>query len=170
MKENDMKRKNKTKAPVKKSARRAPKAKPRHYRKRVTLRVPRERVFHALTTLDGLRGWWTARVSGAAGAGGEVRFNFAGLDEYIVMRVDAAQAPSRVRWSCVVHTGLNEWNGTQLNFNLSARTPTRCTLDFEHVGLTPKLVCYADCKLGWDHFLASLAAYVEHGQGMPYGA
>jgi hypothetical protein len=36
--------------------------------------------------------------------------------------------------------------------------------------LSPKLDCFNDCKLGWDHFLASIVALVENGKGMPFGS
>jgi hypothetical protein len=38
-------------------------------------------------------------------------------------------------------------------------------LSLQHEGIAPKLV-----ERGWQHFLRSLAAYVEHGQGMPFGS
>lgn len=140
------------------------------YMRRITVRAPCERVFDALTTPAGLRGWWTTRVSGSAISGGEVRFEFAGLDEYIVMHVDRATYPSAVRWTCMAHTGLSEWDGTTLMFDLVANASDTCELNFQHVGLTLQLDCYDDCKLGWEYFLASLAAYVEQGQGTPFGA
>ncbi len=139
------------------------------YASSFTVRASRERVFNALTTLAGLRGWWTTRVSGSATGGGEVRFEFEGLDEYIVMRVDVATRPSLVRWTCVVHTELSEWDGTTLTFDLFGDAAAACELNFKHIGLTPKLNCYNDCKLGWEYFLASLVSYVENGQGTPFG-
>lgn len=140
------------------------------YANSVTVRAPRERVFDALTTPAGLRGWWTTRVSGSATSGGEVRLEFEGMDEYIVLRVDVATRPSLVRWTCVVHTSLREWDGTTLTFDISGDASDVCKLNFKHIGLTPKLDCYDDCKLGWEYFLASLVAYVENGQGTPFGA
>lgn len=44
-------------------------------------------MFDAITTLDGLRRWWTAIVTGSADPGGTLCFGLAGLDEQIVMRV-----------------------------------------------------------------------------------
>jgi hypothetical protein len=37
------------------------------------------------------------------------------------------------------------------------------------VGLAPGLACYDECQAGWDHFLGSLVALVEHGEGQPFG-
>lgn len=140
------------------------------YAQRVRLHASREHVYDALATLKGLRGWWTSIVTGKATSAGKLRFGFAGLDEYIVMRVVKSQRPSSVHWSCVIHTSLPEWKDTQLRFELVAETPGSCRLDFRHIGLTPHLECFDDCKHGWDHFLVSLVAYVEQGVGMPYGA
>src|SRR3954452_25213160 len=133
------------------------------YEGQVTVRAPRARVFDAVSTLDGLRGWWTPLVSGATGDGGELRFAFDGLDEEIVMRVDAARRPSAVHWTCLVHTSAPEWNGTKIRFEVDdTGDGTRLTL--RHSGLAPEVVAR-----GWDHFLASIGGYVEDGEGMPYG-
>ena len=127
-------------------------------------------VFDALTTLAGLRGWWTTCVKGRGAAGGELRFEFDGLDEHIIMRVDEATRPTAVSWTCLEHTDLDEWAGTTLSFSVTPKGTDRCELRFRHGGLTPKLACFDDCKAGWDHFLASLVGYVERGEGQPFGA
>ena len=135
------------------------------YAQQVTVHATLERVFHTIATLDGLRGWWTTIVTGSAAPGGKLHFGFAGLDEQIVMRVDEARPLSAITWSCVVHTRDDEWTGSTVRFGLADRGPQACELDFCHTGIDRELV--AD---GWEHFLASLAAYAEHGTGTPYGA
>lgn len=134
------------------------------YARHLTIHAARQRVFDAIATLAGPRYWWTTIVTGSAAPGGELRFGFAGLDEQIIMRVDNVQPPSAVQWSCIAHTRDDEWTGSKLRFELAARGPQACELDFRHTGIVPEAV--AD---GWDHFLASLTAYAEHGQGNPYG-
>ena len=94
-----------------------------------------------------------------------MRFGFAGLDEQIVMHVDFARPPAVVKWSCTAHTRDGEWTGTNVGFELTDRGPQTCELDFRHTGIPPELVAE-----GWDHFLASLAAYAEHSLGSPFGA
>lgn len=135
------------------------------YARKLTISASRNRVFDAISTLDGPRRWWTTIATGSATPGGELRFGFAGLDEQIVMRVDEVQRPSAVAWSCVAHTRDEEWTGSQVRFELSERGPQACELHFRHIGIFPEVVA-----AGWDHFLASLAAYAEHGGGSPYGA
>ena len=135
------------------------------YARQLTVRAARERVFEAIATVDGPRHWWTTIVTGSAALGGELRFGFVGLDEEIVMRVDALKAPSLVAWSCMAHSRDQEWTGSTVRFELADRGPRACDLDFRHIGMSPDLV--AD---GWEHFLASLAAHAQHGTGTPFGA
>jgi uncharacterized protein YndB with AHSA1/START domain len=135
------------------------------YARQLTIRVAREPVFDAIATLDGLRRWWTTTVTGSAAPGGTLRFGFAGLDEQIVMRVDAVRPLSAIRWSCVAHTRHDEWTGSTVRFGLADRGSQACELNFRHTGIARELVAQ-----GWEHFLASLAAYAEYGAGSPYGA
>ena len=139
------------------------------YACRLAVAAPAARLLAALTTREGLRGWWTPRVSGRGDAGGELRFAFDGVDETIRMRVVRAE-PSGVTWTCLEHSGLPDWRGTHLDFAIRAGDENSCTLDFCHRGLTPAFDCYEDCALGWSHFLASLLAYVERGRGAPFGS
>jgi uncharacterized protein YndB with AHSA1/START domain len=135
------------------------------YQATVEIAAPPEAVFDALTTLDGLAGWWT-EATGDARAGGEVRFHFTDRIP-AVMRVEDA-APERVRWTCLGYTILPDWGGTTITFALSPRPGAGTTLAFRHRGLTPRLECYDGCKNGWDFFLPSLRAYAETGQGTPW--
>lgn len=139
------------------------------YTKNLTIRTSDRDVFRSLATLRGLRGWWTPLVTGSAQRGGALRFKFKGLDEHIDMRVEESIAPTRVAWTCKVHTSLPEWSGTRIEFDIEALDDDRCRLRLRHVGLVPALECYADCSLGWDHFLKSIALYAETGKGLPFG-
>jgi uncharacterized protein YndB with AHSA1/START domain len=138
------------------------------YARDVRFRASSTSVFEALTTLDGLAGWWTPLVSGNANAGGEVELAFAGFDEKIVMRVDDATSPSRVTWTCLLHTGHPEWQGTRIVFELTEEDDDDGLLAFRHVGLNPHLDCYETCESGWEHFLASLVSYAQDGEGSPF--
>lgn len=57
-----------------------------NYRKTLVVRAPRERVYRALTTNDGIAGWWTSRVAGVHQPGGVVRMEFAGAGHVIECR------------------------------------------------------------------------------------
>lgn len=136
------------------------------YARRLIIGAAPDRVYGAVATLDGLRGWWTTVVAGQAGSpGGMLRFGFAGLNEQITMRVDEAKPPAALVWSCVAHTRDGEWTGSIVRFKLTGHGPWACGLDFRHDGIDRDKVA-----AGWEHFLASLAAYAERGEGSPYGS
>jgi len=137
---------------------------PPAYNRTIPLAVSREEAFAAIATRDGLRGWWTAIVTGSPAPGGELRFGFAGLDEHIVMRVDACECPAELRWTCLAHTSAGAWRDTRVTFALVDDGPRSCILSFRHDGIAPALVAP-----GWERFLASLETLVERGEGMPYG-
>ncbi|GLL08112.1 SRPBCC family protein [Dactylosporangium matsuzakiense] len=135
------------------------------YSCRRSVDASRDAVFAAVATTEGLRQWWTGVVSGSAEPGGHLTFGFAGLDEQIVMRVECRRRPDLVTWTCTAHSRGDEWTGSTIRFELTAVEPDACRLDFQHAGIAPELV-----TAGWEHFLGSLAGYVEHGTGRPYGA
>jgi uncharacterized protein YndB with AHSA1/START domain len=134
------------------------------YAKQLTLNASADTVFDALTTTEGLAGWWTP-VNGDGLAGGELTFMF-GPGAEAVMRVDAAERGVGVHWTNTA-CHVEDWVGTRVHFDLSPTAAGRTELRFRHEGLTPKLECFADCQNGWDHFVTSLAAYVETGAGHP---
>jgi len=139
----------------------------RDYMRCLTIRAPRQRVVDALTTIEGLRGWWTPLASGSPAPGGDLRFDFAAAGQHIVVHVDVA-TPSSVQWTCIEHSPFSEWNGTKIAFDLFEMGPDYSEIWFRHAGLSPVLACYGDCSSGWDYFLDSLVALAEHGKGTPF--
>lgn len=140
------------------------------YARRFRFRAPRERVFDAIATVEGVQSWWTPHASGSSERGGELELVFEGVDDQ-VMRVERSVRPSLVEWTCLTHTGHPEWEETRVRFALAEWAPGECELDFRHVGLVPELRCYDACERGWDFFLGtSLAGLVERGEGSPYRA
>lgn len=140
----------------------------RDYTRELTVKARPEILFDAIATLEGIRGWWTHLVSGSGEAGGTIHLEFEGLDEHIDLRVITLQRPTHIEWSLVEHTSLDEWEGTSLRFEVSPRGANASCLAFQHVGLSPRLECYNECRAGWDHFLGSVVAFAEHGEGAPF--
>jgi uncharacterized protein YndB with AHSA1/START domain len=138
-----------------------------NYQSRLTIAASPDAVFEALTTTEGLAGWWTP-VTGDGLAGGELTFSF-GPGSQAVMRVDAAERGVGVRWTSLACM-MADWVGTTVHFDIAATPAGGTELRFRHAGLTPRLACYDDCQSGWDHFIPSLRAYVETGTGHPNGS
>ncbi|GGY95392.1 SRPBCC domain-containing protein [Pseudoduganella plicata] len=129
--------------------------------------------FIALSSITGLRAWWTEDCHGDPLPGGAIRVRFGGVEK--TMRVGTVVKDRQVGWVCTSAfmdvpslRRKDEWVGTQMIFGLSAGGAGTTRLDFEHIGLTPGLECYDMCAGGWRHFLDSLRQYLETGTGMPY--
>jgi uncharacterized protein YndB with AHSA1/START domain len=136
-----------------------------NYQSRVTINAPREAVFDALTSIEGLSGWWTP-AGGSGIEGGELRFTF-GDEHPLVIAVGVARRPAEVVWRVLEYATLPDWVGTSPRFEVRQIEDGVSEVAFEHVGLTPQLECYEMCRLGWDYYLPSLRDYVETGMGRP---
>jgi uncharacterized protein YndB with AHSA1/START domain len=137
------------------------------YAATITVAASAERVFDALTTLDGLAGWWAPTITGDPREGGDITFAFG--DERVVMRAHVVDAPRTVAWTCLAHSRFPEWDGTRLVFDLHEHGAGRTEVSFAHHGLVPVCDCYGHCSRGWDHYLASLAGYAAGTGGSPWG-
>ena len=126
------------------------------------------RVFSALTTLEGIAGWWTSKVRGSGLTGDQIDLGFVGLDEHITMAVESAVADRTVTWRCDRHTGHPEWVGTRITFQIDPTLSNGTKLSVTHIGLFPSLKCYEQCFAGWEHFLRSIQGYAENDHGMPF--
>ena len=144
-----------------------------HYQQALVLEAKPPAVYAALTTPNGLRGWWTQDCDVATKVGGTIHFRFG--RNHKDMRIEPLEPGREVRWLCTgAHiaaaqlTRRDEWVGTQLVFRLTPQGNGRTHLDFEHIGLVPAFECYGPCSSGWHHYLDSLQRFVETGRGTPY--
>lgn len=119
-------------------------------------------VFAALTTLEGLSGWWTADTTGDPGLGGKIAFRFpqGGFDMEVIELVPG----ERVRWRVV--DGPPEWIDTVIDWQLSRSGDFTIVL-FAHQGWAEPGPFLAHCSTKWAVFLQSLKALLETGHGAP---
>jgi uncharacterized protein YndB with AHSA1/START domain len=125
---------------------------------RVGIAAPPQRVFEALSTRDGLAGWWVGKTTGDPLVGGTIDF------EFCKMRVLESVAGQRVRWCCT--DGPQEWVGTEVSFVLSWRDEQTYVL-FKHAGWKEPVEFMHHCSTKWATFLLSLRDHVERGAGHP---
>jgi uncharacterized protein YndB with AHSA1/START domain len=146
-----------------------------HYQQSLLLEADPAAVHTALTSPEGLRGWWTQDCDVVTEVGGTNRFRFMGGRTHKAMRIERLEPGREVRWLCtaahididkVVHK--DEWVGTQIVFRLAPEGEGRTRLHFEHIGLVPAFECYELCNDGWRYFIGSLQQFVETGRGTPY--
>jgi uncharacterized protein YndB with AHSA1/START domain len=116
-----------------------------------------QRVFEALTTVEGVRNWWDEKASGEAAEGGT--FEFRG-NRFKVVHADT----SLVTWR---YSGpAKEWESTEITFRLEWRDGQTIVL-FKQVGWREPVEFMHHCSTKWATFLLSLKDYVEHGEGRP---
>lgn len=119
-------------------------------------------VYDALTTVEGLSGWWTTDTSGDAALGGVIQFRFppGGFDMSVLETVPC----KRVQWKVV--DGPEEWIGTTVTFDLRQDGDDAIVL-FRHVGWKEPVEFMHHCSTKWAVYLLSLKSMVETGTGAP---
>jgi uncharacterized protein YndB with AHSA1/START domain len=119
-------------------------------------------VYAALTTVDGLAGWWADKTQGQSEVGGvlEFRFDAGGFD----MKVLELQPAARVLWQ--VTDGPEEWVGTTVSWDLKQDGDYTIVL-FKHQGWREPVEFMHHCSTKWGSFLMSLKSLVETGEGAP---
>ncbi|MGW4000042.1 SRPBCC family protein [Amycolatopsis sp. NPDC004772] len=121
-----------------------------------------DQVFDALTTIDGLAGWWTEKTEGSTEPGGVIAFRFipGGFD----MKVLELDPGRLVRWEVV--DGPPEWLGTTIRWELEKRDDYTIVL-FKHEGWREAVEFMHHCSTKWAIYLMSLKQLVETGEGAP---
>jgi len=144
-----------------------------HYQADISIGAPVAKVYEALTTQRGIRGWWTASSEVGTAVGEQITIRFG--TTFKVMRIEELHQDAKVRWKVIeAHldvpglTRADEWVGTEIVFQLERESDAATRLRIEHIGLTPEVACFELCSQGWSRFLASFRSYVETGSGAPY--
>ncbi len=124
---------------------------------RVGIAAEPARVFQALSTVEGIKNWWSAETHGDASVGGAFQFRNNRLE---VVRAD----PSLVVWR---YSGpAEDWVGTEIRFRLEWRDGQTFVL-FSHEGWREPNEFMHHCSTKWATFLLSLKDLVENGKGRP---
>ena len=135
---------------------------------RIGIHAPASRVYPALSTIEGLSGWWTRETAGRSAVPGEITFTFrnqAGTElGRFGMEVLELSPADKVRWR--VQSGPAEWVGTELSFTLAEQDGMTIVL-FAHRGWREEVEFMAHCSMKWAMFLLSLRDLVEEGAGRP---
>ena len=120
-------------------------------------------VYTALTTAEGLAGWWTTKTEGDGDeVGGVVQFRFgAGGFDMKVLELDTNK---HVLWEVV--DGPEEWMGTDVRWDLAQADDYTVVL-FKHEGWKEPVEFMHHCSTKWAIFLMSLKSLVETGKGNP---
>ena len=128
----------------------------------VTTSTP-ERVYDAITSIDGLASWWTEDTKGSADVGGVIEFRFPPVGGFD-MEVVQSSPNERVVWR--VADGPEEWVGTTIEWDLRQDGDYTIVM-FTHRDWKESGEFMHHCTTKWGQFLMSLKSWVESGAGQP---
>jgi uncharacterized protein YndB with AHSA1/START domain len=129
----------------------------------VNIAADHGKVRTALSTLDGLKGWTMAEVSGGGGVGSNWSLKYPGGPTFVWEIT--AQDDHKISWKCV--EGPGDSTGTTVTFNLGTTPHGRVHLTFDHAGWPRKEGNFDKCNSLWGMMLHHLRSYVEKGKVAP---
>jgi uncharacterized protein YndB with AHSA1/START domain len=131
---------------------------------RLMIAAHAKQVYAALTTEEGLSGWWSPETKAKPEVGTVATFAF---DDIIFkeMQIEELKPLRLVKWLCL--KGWPDWIGTTITFELEPHE-NGTELIFHHDGWKEITPGFASCGYDWAMFLRSLKFLCETGKGFPY--
>lgn len=135
---------------------------------RLDIEARPDAVDRALSTSEGVRGWWTrdAEVDTRVGGRAVFRFPAYGPGRQTRVEITCHEPARRLSWN-VLDSLHPEWLGTTIDFTLQAGA-SGTSLGFAHRGFTEADTMFALFTTGWAYYLVSLKSLLERGTGLPH--
>jgi uncharacterized protein YndB with AHSA1/START domain len=130
----------------------------------VPIEAPAARVYAAVATTAGNRGWWTADSTVEEKVGGRAEFGFEKRAVVFQMRIDRLVPGRELVMSC--HGGPAEWQGTTLSWRIE-NDGKQSVLRFTHGGWKELTDYCAGCNSMWGRLMYRLKDFVESGKPDP---
>ena len=128
------------------------------------IRAPRDAVFRAVSTPEGLDSWWTERCSGTPLPGELYRLDFG---PGFCWQARVSRAADSTEFELQIADADADWTGTSVGFLLEpAAEGTR--VRFHHRGWRESNEHYRVSCFCWHMYLRLLRRYVETGESVAY--
>jgi len=127
-------------------------------RHQIRIKAAPDKVYAAIATQAGLRGWWSADTHADEKVGGKAEFGFDKRGMVFRMNIENLDPGKRVVWSC--HGDHPEWNGTILTWEL-APEGDGTTLGFTQSHWKSVSDFCAMCNSTWGELMYRLKDYAE---------
>ncbi len=128
--------------------------------------APKEKVFEAISTINGLAGWWTVQTSGSAAPGGMIEFRFADMGGPD-MKVTEVKTNEKIEWECTASP--HGWVGHRFTIALDDNEG-KTRVRFSHDGWDRQDDFYAICSFSWGRYMESLRQLCQTGNGQAFGS
>ena len=122
-------------------------------------------IYDALTTIAGVKSWWTDACELSNEEGGRCRFWFDQKQTCFTMQATRLLPHQRIFWQCM--DGPKEWIGTELWWEITPTGSQQCQLDFKHMNWHSDEGAFPLCNTVWGGLMFRLKAYCEHGTRDP---
>lgn len=130
---------------------------------RLLIESSAEKIYNAITTIEGLSGWWSPETEAKPEIESVARFAFG--DYFKEMKITDLDPFKKVKWLCL--KAYDEWLGTTITFELKPHDKGT-VLFFHHDGWKKYTQEFASCSYDWAVFLRSLKFLCETGKGLPF--
>ncbi|MDX1578293.1 MAG: SRPBCC domain-containing protein [Gemmatimonadota bacterium] len=124
-----------------------------------------EEVYRALTTREGVTGWWTTEATVEPGEGGVIAFTFHG-DFHPRMEQTDLEENRLVRWRCV--GGHDNWLDNTFTFAVRERDGETSLRFVQEYARELDDDTYGTYNFNWGYYLHSLKKLCEEGDGTPF--
>lgn len=131
-------------------------------RHNVVIKATPDKIYHAVSTQQGLASWWAKQTIAKPEVGFVNTFTFGTIRNE--MEVTRLTPNKKVEWKCI--RSIEEWVDTNISFDLEEKDG-RTLLRFTHSGWREVADMFAECNYAWGRFMTSLKSYCETGTGTP---
>jgi uncharacterized protein YndB with AHSA1/START domain len=123
-----------------------------------------EVIYQTLTEPKKIAQWWTETRGDGTEVGDTLEFWFGEFCQKF--NVKALQPGKLVSWKAPTGQGADEWEGTEITFNIST-DDKQTYIWFRHSGWRENSDFHAHCSMKWATFMLSLKDLLETGKGRP---
>jgi uncharacterized protein YndB with AHSA1/START domain len=128
----------------------------------LTIKAAPGKVYNAITTQEGLSGWWAKQTIARPELDFVNVFTFGPIKNE--MKVTKLDANRKTEW--IVINSVDEWIDTSISFDLEEKEGNTI-VRFAHANWRASTDLFARCTYDWSRFLASLKSLCETGAGSP---
>lgn len=132
----------------------------------IAINASTKAVFDAITTVEGLKGWYAKDVKGLPGKGGEFTLSFTRHEGPFHWTVANVATDTEIHWQC--KEGPGRAAGTKASFRVSGGGNDKTVIDFEHDGFEDTDEKITICNTLWGGLMTHLKKYAETDKPDPF--
>ena len=125
----------------------------------ITINATPEKVYEAITTSEGFKGWWTTDAKAEPQVGSIAEFGFYNRKAVFKMHIDQLEPGKMVEWTA--QHDMPGWKGTKIRFDLNANENGGTIVNFNHSGWESMGGAYPMINTTWGTLMSLLKHYVE---------